>query len=76
MIEINRDLKDIKAGFDLSILDEFVRINKNLNIFIWCNKFLIKDILDYFIDVVKCKKYEILVSNDYFFTWKKKALTF
>lgn len=58
---INEDLKDIKDGFDLSILDEFVRINKNLNIFIWCNKFLIKDILDYFIDVVKCKKYEILV---------------
>lgn len=60
---INEELKDIKDGFDLSILDEFVRINKSLNIFIWCNKFLIKDLLDYFIDVVKCKKYEILVWN-------------
>lgn len=58
---INQDLKNIKSGFNLSILNEIVRINKTLNIFIWCNKFLIKDILDYFIDIVKCKKYEIMV---------------
>lgn len=58
---INEELKDIKSGFDLSILNELVRINKTLNLFIWCNKFLIKKILDYFIDVVKCKKYEIIV---------------
>ena len=55
------ELKDIKSGFDLNILNEFVRINKTLNIYIWCNKFLVKDILDYFVDVVGCKKYEIMV---------------
>lgn len=58
---INKDLKNIKSGFDLSILNEIVRVNKTLNIFIWCNKFLVKEILDYFIDTVKCKKYEIMV---------------
>ena len=57
---INKELKEIKSGFDFSILDEFVRINKKLNIYIWCNKFLVKDILDYFIDKIKCKKYEIM----------------
>lgn len=55
------ELKDIKYGFDYSILDEFVRINKTLNIFIWCNKFLVKKLLDYFIDKVGCVKYEIMV---------------
>lgn len=55
------ELKDIKSGFDYSILDEFVRINKTLNIFIWCNKFQIQKILDYFINKVGCIKYEILV---------------
>ena len=58
---INEELKEIKSGFDLSILKEFVRINKSLNIFIWCNKFLVKNILDYFIGEVECKKYEIMV---------------
>ena len=44
---IDQELKNIKSGFDFSILDEMVRVNKNLNIFIWCNKFLVKQILDY-----------------------------
>lgn len=57
---IQKDLKGITDGFDLSILNEIVRINKNLNIYIWCNKFLVKDILNYFIDEIKCKKYEIM----------------
>lgn len=55
------ELKDIKEGFDYSILNEFVRVCKTLNIYIWCNKFLIKDILEYFIDKNSCKKYEIMV---------------
>ena len=57
---LNDDLANIKDGFDLNILKEFVRINKTLNIFIWCNKFLVNDILDYFIKEVGCKKYEIM----------------
>ena len=57
----NKELKDIRNGIDFDILKEFVRVCKNLNIYIWCNKFLVKDILGYFIDVVGCKKYEIMV---------------
>ena len=56
----DEDLKDIKSGFDFKILDEFVRINKTMNIFIWVNKFLINDVLNYFINKLGCKKYEIM----------------
>lgn len=59
----NNQVNEFKEGFDLSILDEFVRISKNINIFIWCNKFLIKDLLNYFIDKVEIQKYEILTWN-------------
>lgn len=57
----DNQINDFKDGFDYSILDEFVRISKTLNIYIWCNKFLIKDLLNYFVDKVGCKKYEIMV---------------
>ena len=30
------DLKDIRDGFDHDILDQFVRVSKKINIFIWC----------------------------------------
>lgn len=59
----NNQVSEFKEGFDLSILDEFVRISKNINIFIWCNKFLIKDLLNYFIDKIGVQKYEILTWN-------------
>lgn len=59
----NNQVNEFKEGFDLSILDEFVRISKNINIFIWCNKFLIKDLLNYFIDKIGIQKYEILTWN-------------
>ena len=39
---------NINNGFDISILNEFVRVMKNINIFIWCNKEQIKDYLDFF----------------------------
>lgn len=32
---INTELKDFNSGFDLTILNEFVRINKTLNIYIY-----------------------------------------
>lgn len=59
----DNEVNNFKDGFDLNILDEFVRINKTMNIYIWCNKFLIKDILDVFINKYNCKKYEILTWN-------------
>lgn len=39
---------NINNGYNLSILDEFVRVMKNINIFLWCNKHQIKDYLEYF----------------------------
>lgn len=40
--------KKINNGFDLHILQEFVRVLKNINIFLWCNKEQIKDYLNFF----------------------------
>lgn len=37
-------------GFDLSILDEFCRIMKRINIYVWCSKLQIRKLLDYFED--------------------------
>lgn len=45
-----RELKTINDGINYSILDEFVRILKNINCFIWCSKQQIPNILNYFID--------------------------
>jgi DNA modification methylase len=58
---------DIYSGFDYSILDEFIRISKKVNIFIWCSKQQLIDIMNYFI-----------VQNDYNFellTWNKSNPT-
>ena len=53
------DLYGIDNGVDLSILDEYVRVLKKINIFIWCSKLQILDILNYF-DNIGCR-FEILV---------------
>lgn len=50
---------DINKGIDYSILDEFVRVMKEINIFIWCSKMQIPILLNYFID--KECNFEILV---------------
>lgn len=55
----NIELKDIKDGIEYSILDEFVRIMKKINCFIWCSKLQISKILNYFIE--KGCNYDILV---------------
>lgn len=51
---------DLGQGIDLSILDEFVRVMKKINIFIWCNKEQIYDYLDYFIKKHNCT-FEIII---------------
>lgn len=53
------DLVDIKDGIDFSILKEFIRIMKKINIFIWCSKMQIFDIGNFF-NQYGCN-YEILV---------------
>lgn len=50
---------DISSGFDFSILDQFVRVMKEINIFIWCSKSQIPYLLNYFIN--KNCNFEILV---------------
>lgn len=45
---IRRDMDSIIHGFDYKLLDELVRIMKKVNIFIWCNKQQILDIMNYF----------------------------
>ena len=54
-----QDLKGITKGIDYSILDDFVRIMKKMNCFIWCSKEQILDIMNYFAS--KGNNYEILV---------------
>ena len=46
--KLNKELSDISDGFDQSLLDEFVRIMKKINIFIWCSKAQMLDIMNYF----------------------------
>lgn len=69
----NTELHDIIQGFDYAILDEFVRVMKNINIFIWCSKNQIPTILNYFLKfdvaydiLVWCKDNPTPVANN---TW-------
>lgn len=43
----HRDIVEIKDGIDYSIFNEFKRIMKKVNIFIWCSKLQIIDILNW-----------------------------
>ena len=47
------------SGIDLHILDEFTRVMKKINCFIWCSKMQIPEILNYFVN--KGCNFEILV---------------
>lgn len=53
---------DIFDGIDYSIFSEFVRVLKNINIFIWCSKEQIYDILKWFKENTNCT-YQILTWN-------------
>jgi len=48
MVKINNELSKLSDGFDYYILDEFIRVMKKINIFIWCSKAQILDIMNYF----------------------------
>lgn len=47
-------------GIDLKILEEFVRVMKKINIYIWCNKEQIYDYLTFFVKEKKCN-FEIII---------------
>ena len=56
----NNQLKTICDGIDNSILDEFMRVMKKINIYIWCNKKQVIEYLNYFVTKNGCS-FEIMV---------------
>ena len=64
LLSLEKDLTDAKLidSYDLSILNELVRVMKNINIYIWCNIAQIKSYLDFFIGELNCS-YDILIWN-------------
>lgn len=55
----NTYLKEIKDGIDYNILNEFIRVSKKVNCFIWCSKEQIHEIVTFFVE--KGYMFEILV---------------
>ena len=51
-------------GIDLSILNDFVRVMKKINIYIWCNKEQLYDYLTYFVKERKCNWEMIIWAKD------------
>lgn len=45
---IKEEVEDFSHGIDYSIFDDFIRVMKNINCFIWCSKRQILDIMNYF----------------------------
>ena len=58
----NDDLKDnnLGKGVSLTILNEYVRVLKKINIYLWCNKEQLLDYMNFFIKEHKCN-FEIIV---------------
>lgn len=57
------ELLDLKDGFDLKVLDLLIQKMKKINIYIYCSKRQIKELLEYFMN--KGCNYEVL-------TWHKQ----
>lgn len=58
---------NLDKGIDYSILDEFVRVMKKINIYIWCNKDQLYKYMEYFVGKNKCY-FEIII-------WHKTNVT-
>jgi len=61
---MNNQLQEnhLTAGFNMKILDELVRVMKNINIYIWCNHKQIHMYLDYFVKGLG-SAFDILIWN-------------
>ena len=61
---MNNQIQDsnLTAGFNAAILDEIVRVMKNINIYIWCNHKQIPMYIDYFVKGLGCA-FDILIWN-------------
>ena len=55
---------NLSDGIKISILDDFVRVMKKINIYIWCNKEQIYDYLTYFVKERKCNWEMIIWAKD------------
>src|SRR5690554_2850353 len=53
IVKVEKELENanIVSGFDYSILDEFVRVMKKINIIIWFSKLQMQHILNYFLNL-------------------------
>lgn len=49
-------------GYDLKLLDELIRVMKNVNIYIWCSGKQIPAYIDFYVKEQKCKM-DILIWN-------------
>lgn len=58
--EINES--NIYQGFNYEILDQFVRVMKQINIYLWCSKEQVIPLLDYFVKEKGCK-WEMVIWN-------------
>ena len=54
--------KELTKGINISICEELIRIQKKINIYIWCNCKQIPEYLDFFYKKHNCK-FEILIWN-------------
>lgn len=52
--DMNRNKETLLKGIDYTILDELCRIMKRINIYIWCSKSQMHELMKYFIDKKKC----------------------
>lgn len=61
---INDEIRDnnLTNGFNIEILDEMVRVLKNINLYIWCNHKQIPMYIDYFVNKIGCS-FDILIWN-------------
>lgn len=49
------EISDISNGFDYSMLDELVRVMKYINIYIFCSKNQLMELMEYFVKQHGCK---------------------
>lgn len=52
--EYKEEIRGISNGFDVEVLDKLVRVMKKINIYIWCSKSQIIDLLDFFVGKHNC----------------------
>ena len=60
--ECEQERQSIENGIDYAILDEYCRVLKHINCFIWCSKLQILEILNYFVIKKECL-FEVLTWN-------------